>query len=292
VKLINYVLIIFLVLGILGFSGIAFAQDSITVSEGTLDANPSDVIIHGFVPVLKGVKISGDDIEAFMAMPLEDKIFVIAIGLALLMFIIWYTLKGKYTRLSLRIPIIFAWLLLIFVPLYWLGNMMYFIVAVMAILVVLMTTWYYEHGRHMSKTRLIGVIGGVCLLLVLVVGLPAYYYFTASEDIAEITVASKNANLEIVDYKVYRNTFTGSDIKFEGYVKNNGNKAIEFVQINVTGYDVAGNIVTNKTTFVDDNTLLAGSTSPFGELSSYYGGYLEDPQQKIVRIKLEAFTDF
>lgn len=291
-KLINYVLITFLVLGILGFSGIAFAQDSITVSESTVDANPSDVVIHGFVPVLKGGKISADDIEAFMALPLEDKIFVIATGLALIIFIIWYTLKGKNTRLSLRIPIIFFWFLLIFVPLYWLGNMMYLIVAVIAVVIVLVTTWYQEHGRHMSKTRLIGVIGGLCLLLVLVVGLPAYYYFTASEDIAEITVASKNANMEIVDYKVYRNTFTGSDVKFEGYVKNNGNKAIEFVQINVTGYDAAGNIVTNKTTFVDDNTLLAGSTSPFGELSSYYGGYLEDPQQKIVRIKLEAFTDF
>lgn len=291
-KLINYVLITFLVLWILGFSGIAFAQDSITVSEGTLDANPSDVVIHGFVPVLKGGKISGDDIEAFMALPLEDKIFVIVSALAIIIFVFWYTLKGKYMRLSLRIPIIILMLLLIFVPLYLLGNMLYFIVAFLTTIIVLGTTWYQEHGKRMSKARLIGTVIGVCLLIVLLIGLPAYYYFTASEDIAEITVASKNVNMEIVDYKVYRNTFTGSDVKFEGYVKNNGNKAIEFVQINVTGYDAAGNIVTNKTTFVDDNTLLAGSTSPFGELSSYYGGYLEDPQQKIVSIKLEAFTDF
>jgi len=280
---------IFLVFGFLGLSGSVFAEDNtILSSESTLNANHSIDLVLWFVPMLKGV--SGDDIAEFMALPMLDKIFVIVAALAVILFVIWYTLKGKFMRLSLRIPIIIAWILLILVPLYLFGNMIYFVVAVITVLIVLVTTWYQEHGRHLSKTRLAGTILGVLLMLALVVGLPVYYYFTAAEDINDVTVTSSVSNLEIVDYKVYVNTFTGSEVKFQGYVKNNGDKSAEFIQINATGYDTSGNIVANTTTYVDDNTLLAGSTSPFGELSSYYGGYLEDPQNKIVRVKLEVFT--
>lgn len=273
-----------MIFGLLGVSDAVFAQGSSSNSSGNTLISNNHLFLN--VQVLKRVDM--EDIQEFMALPLEDKIFAIGAGLALIIFITWYTYMGKFMRLSLRIPIILAWILLILVPLYLLGNMLYFIVAFIAVVLVLITTWYHEHGRHMSKGRLIMAIGGVCLVLALMGGLPVYYYFTASENIADITVSSKEADLKIINYNAYRHTFTGTTVEFGGYVKNNGDKSAQFVEVNATGYDASGKIVSNQTTFVVDDTLLPGSYSEFGYLSNTYPGSLEDPQGKIVHIKLEV----
>ncbi len=283
----SIILVLFLIFGILIIPGSVFAEQKATLISGsTMDVNFPNFVSYGFVPVLKAGRIGTDDIQEFMALPLEYKIFIVGIGTALILFMIWYVYIGKYKRLFLRIPIIIAWLLLILVPLYLFADMTFFITAAIALVIVLIVTWWTEHGRHMSKSRL----AGLCLVLALVVGLPVYYYVTAEEDITDVTVSSKNASLAIIDYKVYRYALRDeSEVKFEGYVKNNGNTAAEFVQVNVTAYDANGKIVANDTAFLDDNKLMPGTTSPFGELSSYYGGYLEDPQKQIVRVKLELF---
>lgn len=286
-KLVKYALIIFVFLGLLGFSNCIFAAETGIASSGsTLNLNPSNVDINSFVPVLRGGSVDIEDIQAFMALPLYDKIFVIVFVLAIVIFVVWYTLMGKNMALILRIPIIIALLLLILVPLYLLGNMMWFIAAAITLLIVLMVTWYQEHGSKMSKPRLIGTIVGVFLLFCLVVGLPTYYYFTAADDITDVTVSSNIPGLEIVDYKAYRNTYSGSTVEFGGYVKNNGDKSVEFVKVNAIGYDADGKFVGNTSTYVDDDTLLAGSTSKFGYLSDYYPGSIEDPDSKIVRVKM------
>lgn len=285
-KLANFVLMIFLVFGLLIVPSSVFAvENSVTSSGSTLDMSHSNVFIG--VPLLKGGKVSGDDIQAFLNAPLEQQIFAIVAAIIITIFIGWYFLKGRYMKLTYRIPIVLGMLLMIFIPLYLLGNMMFFIVAVLVAIIVLAAIWYEAHGKYMGKARLAGALIGVLLLMCLVVGVPGYYYFNAAEDITGVTVSSQNKSLEIIDYKAYRNTFSGTEVKFGGYVKNNGNTPAEYVEINATGYDAEGNIVANDTTFVDDDAIAPGATSPFGYLSDTFIGYLEDPEKKIVRVKLE-----
>jgi hypothetical protein len=257
----RYILIIILVFGLLGFSNCVFAADNILTSSGsTLHVNPSSASSNSMVPLLKGGSFSNEGIQAFMNQPTEYKIFVILSVLVIVIFVIWYSLLGKKMNLMFRIPIIIALLLLIFVPLYLAGNMLFFIAAVIVAAIVLMATWYQEHGSKMSKKRLMGTIMGAIVLLSLVVGLPVYYYFTASEDINNITVSSNVPGLEIVDYNAFRHTYIGTTVEFGGYVKNNGNSPAEFVEINATGYDANGNIVSNITTYIDADSLSPGST--------------------------------
>lgn len=287
-KLINFVLMVFLVFGLLCIPGSVFAvENSVTSSGSTLDMSPSNVFVVGSVPVLKGGKVSGDDIEAFLNAPLEQQIFAILAAIIITIFIGWYFLKGRYMKLTYRIPIVLGMLLAIFIPLYLLGNMMFFMVAVLVAIIVLAAIWYEAHGKSMGKARLAGTLIGVCLLMGLIAGVPGYYYFTAADDITDVTVSSQNSSLEIIDYKAYRLTFSGTEVEFGGYVKNNGDTPAEYVEINATGYDTEGNIVANDTTYADDDTIAPGATSPFGYLSNKFGGSLEDPQKKIVRVKLE-----
>lgn len=157
-------------------------------------------------------------------------------------------------------------------------------IAVATIIIVIIAIIYGKTIANWSRRNKI-ILGVVILLLITV---PTYVYFTAAEDITVTSVTSKNSSWEIINYKAYRNTFSGTDVIFGGYVKNNGATSAEYVQVNATGYDAAGNVVTNDTFYVDD-TILPGGNSPFGYLGSKYGGYLEDPQKKIVSIKLEAF---
>ncbi|NYB53058.1 MAG: hypothetical protein HVN35_10950 [Methanobacteriaceae archaeon] len=289
-NLVNYKLLIFLFIGFIAFPSGVFALVNVHETSGSyLDANTPPVTANVFLPVLKvGRGIDLEDIQEFMALPLEDKIFSILFVVAILAFVIWYTLMGKKMALFLRIPIIIGLSLLILVPTYLSGNMIWFMVAAITITVVLIVTWYQEHGRFMNTTRLIGTLLGALLLLGLLVGLPAYYYFTASEEMSNIEVSSKNPSLQIIDYKAYRLSFSGSTVEFGGYVKNNGNTPVSFVKINATGYDTNGNIVSNKTTFVDDDRIFPGSSSKFGYLSKKFSGSLEDPERRIVKVKLEV----
>lgn len=287
-KLTNFVLIIFLVFGLLIVPSSVFAvENSVTSSGNFLDVTTPNSLVVGFVPVLKGAKVSGDDIEAFLNAPLEQQIFAILAAIIITIFIGWYFLKGRYMKLTYRIPIVLGMLLMIFIPLYLLGNLMFFMVAVLVAIIVLAAIWYEAHGKSMGKSRLAGTLLGVCLLMSLIAGVPGYYYFTAADDINDVTVSSQNSSLEIIDYKVYRLTFSGTEVEFGGYVKNNGDTPAEYVEINATGYDAEGNIVANDTTYADDDTIAPGATSPFGYLSNKFGGSLEDPQKKIVRVKLE-----
>jgi hypothetical protein len=291
-KIARYILIIILVFGLLGFSNCVFAADNVlTSSESTLHVNPSSASGNVIAPLLKGGSfrgggVSNEGIQAFMNQPTDYKIFVILSALAIVIFVIWYSLLGKNMNLMFRIPIIIVLLLLIFVPLYLAGNMLFFITAVIVAMIVLMATWYQEHGSKMSKRRLIGTIMGGIVILALVVGIPVYYYFTAAENIDDITISSTVPGLEIVDYKAYRHTYIGTTVEFGGYVKNNGNSTAEFIEINATGYDANGNIVSNIKTFIDADRLSPGSTSEFGYLSNKFPGSFDDPQGKIVRVKL------
>jgi hypothetical protein len=290
-KLTNFILLIFLVFGFLSIPGSVFAEEnSVTSSASFLDVSPSNVLVIGFVPVLKGVKVSGDDIEAFLNAPLEQQIFAILAAIIITIFIAWYFLKGRYMKLTYRIPIVLGMLLAIFILLYLLGNMMFFIVVVLVAIIVLAAIWYEAHGKAMGKTRLAGTLIGICLLMGLIASVPGYYYFTAADDIIDVTVSSQNSSLEIIDYKAYRLTFSGTEVEFGGHVKNNGDASAEYVKINATGYDAYGKIVANDTTYADDDTIAPGATSPFGYLSNKFGGSFEDPQKRIVRVKLEIIT--
>ena len=287
-KLLKFALMVFLFFGLLGFSNCIFATEAASASTGsTLYTNPSDLAGNSFVPVLKyGRGIDIEDIQEFMALPLEEKIVVILLVVAIVAFVIWYVMMGKNMALILRIPITIVWILLILVPLYLWGNMIWFIASAITIVIVLMATWYEEHGKKMSKTRLLGTILGAFLVLCLVVGLPSYYYFTAADDITNVTVSSDIPGLDIVDYKAYRNTYTGTTVEFGGYVKNNGDKSVQFVRVNAIGYDANGKFVANTSTFVDDEKLFKGTSSKFGYLSDYYPGSIEDPNNEIVSVKM------
>jgi hypothetical protein len=287
-KIVKFTLLIFIFFGLLGFSNAVFAAEPASASAGgTFYSTTTDVPVHSVAPVLKyGRGIDIEDIQEFMALPLEDKVFIILFVVAIVAFLIWYVMMGRHMGLILRIPIVIVWTLLILVPTYLLGNMIWFVAAAITIVIVLLATWYEEHGKKMSKPRLTGTILGVFLLLCLVVGLPTYYYFTASEDITDVTVSSDIPGLEIIDYRAYRNTFGGTSVEFGGYVKNNGDKSVEYVKVNALGYDAQGKFVANTSTFIDEEKLFKGTSSKFGYLSDYYPGSIEDPNAEIVSVKL------
>lgn len=286
-KMVKFALLLFIVFGILGFSNGVFATEpASTAVGGTFYSTPSDLTVHSVVPVLKYGKIDIEDIQQFMALPLEEKIIVILLAVGVIGLIVWYTLMGRRMSLLLRIPIIIVFILMILVPLYLIGNMIWFIGAAITLTIVVLVLWYQEHGQKMGTRRLLGTILGVFLLLCLVVGLPTYYYFTASEDITDVTVSSDIPGLEIVDYRAYRYTFTGSTVEFGGYVKNNGDKSVEFVEVNAIGYDAQGKFVANKSTYIDEEKLFKGASSKFGYLSNTYPGSIEDPDGEIVRVKI------
>ncbi len=287
-KMVKFALLIFIFFGVLGFSNAVFATEPVSASTGgTFYSTPSDMAVGSFVPVLKyGRGVDLEDIQEFMALPLEDKIFIILFVVAIVAFVIWYVMMGRYMGLILRIPIVIAWALLIMVPTYLTGNMLWSFAAAITIVVVIISTWYEEHGKKMSQARLTGMVVGAFLVLCLVVGLPAYIYFTTTEDITDVTVSSDIPGLEIVDYRAYRYTFTGSTVEFGGYVKNNGDKSVEFVEVNAIGYDAQGKFVANKSTYIDEEKLFKGASSKFGYLSNTYPGSIEDPDGEIVRVKI------
>lgn len=218
-KTIYFISVIFLVFGLFSIPGSVFAvENSVTSSSSFLDVGSSNGFIVGFVPVLKGANVSFDDIQEFLNAPLEQQIFAIVVALLIIIFVLWYSLKGRYMKLSYRIPVIIGMILAIFILPYLLGNMMFLMVAVFVAIIVLAATWYEEHGKSMGKVRLAGPLIGVCLLMGLIVGVPGYYYFTAADDITDVAVSSQNSSLEIIDYKDYRLTFSGTEVEFGGYI--------------------------------------------------------------------------
>ncbi len=291
-KILNTLFVLLLAIGLLGFTGIAFAGENNIFDSGIVLKGSEQSSIN--VPLMKGGGKGGGSGSLryygggnVSGMGVWDWVFVIISSVLIVGFAIWYSKKGKFLKMSYRIGIIIALLLAIFIPLYLFGSMLFFIIAIFIAFVVLISLWYTEHGQDMSTTRLLGSLALILLVTCLVIGLPTYVYFTTAEDINDVTVSSTNATLEIIDYRVYVNTFTGSDVKFQGYVRNNGNSPANLVKVNATGYDEAGNVVSNQSSFVNDEILLPGRTSPFGKLSNY-PGWMEDPQNKIVRVKLEV----
>jgi len=271
-KMVKFALLLFIVFGILGFSNGVFATEpASTAVGGTFYSTPSDLTVNSVVPVLKYGKIDIEDIQQFMALPLEEKIIVILLAVGVIGLIVWYTLMGRRMSLLLRIPIIIVFILMILVPLYLIGNMIWFIGAAITLTIVVLVLWYQEHGQKMGTRRLLGTILGVFLLL---------------EDITDVTVSSDIPGLEIVDYRAYRNTFGGTTVEFGGYVKNNGDKSVEFVRVNALGYDAQGRFVANTSTYIDEEKLFKGTSSKFGYLSNMFPGSIEDPNAEIVRVKI------
>lgn len=76
----------------------------------------------------------------------------------------------------------------------------------------------------------------------------------------------------------------------EGYLENNGSSAQDYIWINCTGYDKAGNIVSSNEAFLRPNKDNSTSIQTFKQGSTaYFETILDNPNQEIVNYTVTTY---
>jgi hypothetical protein len=143
--------------------------------------------------------------------------------------------------------------------------------------------------RHQNKTRFAIVI--IVLIVLLSVGT---WFLTPRPDIkTELNLTSASSNisgLQFINVTSYRSSQGTSLVDVEGYIENNGSSAQDYIWINCTGYDKAGNIVSSNEAFLRPNKDNSTSIQTFKPGSTaYFETILEDPNQEIVNYTVTTY---
>ncbi|MCE5213280.1 MAG: FxLYD domain-containing protein [Methanobacterium sp.] len=139
---------------------------------------------------------------------------------------------------------------------------------------------------NQNKTKITILI---TIFLILVVGLN--YYFTAKTELSLISTSSEIPNLEVTNSSAYRMVYGPNNIIITGNVKNNGKKVLKYVQVYCVGYDSAGEIVNQHSTYLnlykDSNS---GEILKPGE-TAYFEAHVDDYNHQIVKYKVIVYQD-
>lgn len=154
-------------------------------------------------------------------------------------------------------------------------------------------TGWGQWFTHQKKTRL-GIAVLVVVILLYAGSSLILPYFSPSYEYLNLTSASSDIpGLQFSNVTGFYPIEVKGDPEVEGYIENTGNQAQSSIEINITGYDSAGNIVdTDEVPLVvsnDPNSKLIDTLEPGSK--GYFSMLFDDPNRKIVRYTVSAVKD-
>lgn len=105
---------------------------------------------------------------------------------------------------------------------------------------------------------------------------------TSSDSEESVTVDEPNPEAKnVVIIESEGNSTSIGSYFIEGVAKNNNEFGVAYVEVNATGFDDKGNVVSQNSAYVADYDMDAGAESKF-----YF--YLDDPDSKIVKYEISV----